>query len=91
MSWARAFHRPTDGLAGAAVKKSKKKEIVAPNYHVKISDDACKEMLRDYFLGMPIRDAADRHGVREGYLYSIINGGNRQRLLTEVRREFQKK
>lgn len=91
MSWARAFHRPTDGLAGAMAKKAKRKEIPAPNYHVKISDDACKEMLRDYFLGMPIRDAADRHGVREGYLYSIINGGNRQRLLTEVRREFQKK
>lgn len=90
MSWARAFHRPTDGLAGAIAKKSKKAEASTPAYKVKISDEACKEMLRDYFLGMPIRDAADRHGVREGYLYSIINGGNRQRLLTEVRKEFSK-
>jgi len=91
MSWARAFHRPTDGLAGAMAKKSKRKESCTSKRQVKISDEACREMLRDYLSGMPMRHAADKHGVREKYLYEIINGGNRQQLLTEVTREFQKK
>lgn len=91
MARAYAYVRPTDGLAGAMAKRAKRKANDAPAYAVKISDDACKDMLRDYFLGMPIRDAAEKHGVREGYLYSIINGGNRQRLLIEVKKEFNSK
>lgn len=91
MARAYAYVRPTDGLAGAMARRTKSKAKGAPAYAVKISDDACKDMLRDYFLGMPIRGAAEKHGVREGYLYSIINGGNRQRLLIEVKKEFNSK
>lgn len=91
MARAYAYARPTDGLAGAMAKRARKKSNDAPAYKVKISDDACKDMLRDYFLGMPIRDAAEKYGVREGYLYSIVNGGNRQRLLIQVKKEFEPK
>lgn len=91
MARAYAYVRPTDGLAGAMAKRARKKANDAPAYQVKISDAACKDMLRDYFLGMPIRYAAEKHGVREGYLYSIVNGGNRQRLLIQVKKELERK
>ncbi len=92
MARAYAYARPTAGLAGATSGKQKSQvHGKRGKYPVRLDDEKEKQLLREWLSGnFKQKELAEKYGVLEGYVSSLVLGVNRGRLLIEAQKEMSK-